>query len=109
MTRPVLRGYAAAESWGTVQTQAGGGRLSRRVVVGGLAGLGVSAAGLVLLGGCQVASPAVSPRGRAKIPRLGYLSLGPREEHADQMDAFLEGLRDLGYVEGQTIDIEWRF
>jgi putative ABC transport system substrate-binding protein len=25
------------------------------------------------------------------------------------VDAFLQGLRDLGYIEGQTISIEWRF
>jgi ABC-type uncharacterized transport system substrate-binding protein len=41
-----------------------------------------------------------------KIPRIGYLafraSLGPGEK------AFLEGLQDLGYVEGKTIVIEWR-
>jgi putative ABC transport system substrate-binding protein len=28
---------------------------------------------------------------------------------ANRVDAFLGGLRDLGYVEGQTIAIEWRF
>ena len=41
-----------------------------------------------------------------KIPRIGYLafraSLGPGEK------AFLQGLQDLGYVEGKTIVIEWR-
>jgi putative ABC transport system substrate-binding protein len=43
------------------------------------------------------------------MPRLGYLSPGPREGRADVVNAFVEGLRDLGYVEGQTIAIEWRF
>ena len=42
-----------------------------------------------------------------KIPRIGYLSLRqgiePREE------AFQKGLRELGYVEGKNIVIEWRF
>ena len=42
-----------------------------------------------------------------KIPRIGYLSLGfgnqPREE------AFRQGLRELGYVDGKNIIIEWRF
>ena len=43
-----------------------------------------------------------------KIPKLGcYMlgaaGLGTREE------AFRQGLRDLGYVEGQNIFIEWRF
>ena len=41
-----------------------------------------------------------------KIPRIGYLvfrdSPGPGEK------AFLQGLQDLGYVEGKTIVIEWR-
>jgi putative ABC transport system substrate-binding protein len=43
------------------------------------------------------------------VPRIGYLSLGPREAYANIVDAFLGSLRDLGYVEGQTIAIEWRF
>ena len=42
-----------------------------------------------------------------KVPRIGYLSLRqgiePREE------AFQKGLRELGYVEGKNIVIEWRF
>jgi len=42
-----------------------------------------------------------------KIHRIGYLSFGlgiqPREE------AFRQGLRELGYVDGQNIVIEWRF
>jgi putative ABC transport system substrate-binding protein len=59
----------------------------------------------VLASACGV----LSPPARAKVPRLGYLSPGPREERADVVDAFLGGLRDLGYVEGQTIAIEWRF
>jgi putative ABC transport system substrate-binding protein len=43
------------------------------------------------------------------MPRIGYLSLGPREAYAANEEAFLDGLRELGYVEGQTIAIEWRF
>jgi putative ABC transport system substrate-binding protein len=41
-----------------------------------------------------------------KVPRIGYQSAsssGEREE------AFRQGLRELGYVEGQNIVIEWRF
>ncbi len=42
-----------------------------------------------------------------KVYRIGYLSLGlgiqPREE------AFRQGLRELGYVDGQNIVMEWRF
>jgi hypothetical protein len=48
--------------------------LSRRAVVGGLAGLGVSVAGLVLSSVCTVVFPAA-----ARLPRIGYLAQGPRE------------------------------
>src|SRR6266487_2176543 len=41
-----------------------------------------------------------------KIPRIGYLAADPR---APTRDAFRQGLRDFGYVEGQSILIEWRF
>src|SRR5215831_3214036 len=42
-----------------------------------------------------------------RVPRIGYLTTrsaaGPCEK------AFLQALQSLGYVEGQTIAIEWRF
>jgi putative tryptophan/tyrosine transport system substrate-binding protein len=42
----------------------------------------------------------------AKVFRIGYLS-GSNFDVRD--DAFRQGLRDLGYVEGQNLVIEWRF
>ncbi|SRR5712691_1177185 len=42
-----------------------------------------------------------------KIPRLGYLSLRSRPTNVDE--AFRQGLRDLGYVEGQNIVVEYRW
>jgi putative ABC transport system substrate-binding protein len=44
-----------------------------------------------------------------KIPRIGYLEGGPRSAHTARMEAFRQGLRDLGYEEGKNIAIEWRF
>ena len=41
-----------------------------------------------------------------RIPRIGYLAADPR---APTLATFLQGLRDFGYVEGQSIQIEWRF
>ena len=41
-----------------------------------------------------------------KLPRIGYLAADPR---APTREAFRQGLRDFGYVEGQSIRIEWRF
>src|SRR6266481_4660008 len=40
-----------------------------------------------------------------KMPRIGYLSNGPRSSAV--MEAFQQGLRDLGYIEGQNITIEY--
>ena len=42
----------------------------------------------------------------AKVPRIGYLSGGPAVSAG--RDAFRDGLRELGYVEGKNIVIEWR-
>ena len=46
-----------------------------------------------------------------KIPRIGYLDSGSAadRETAAYRDAFLQGLRDLGYVEGKNINIEFRY
>jgi putative ABC transport system substrate-binding protein len=41
-----------------------------------------------------------------KVPRIGYQSAGSSGEREE---AFRQGLRELGYVEGQNIVIEWRF
>jgi ABC-type uncharacterized transport system substrate-binding protein len=44
-----------------------------------------------------------------KIPRIGYLTADSRSAHADvRAEAFRQGLRGFGYVEGKNIIIEWR-
>ena len=43
-----------------------------------------------------------------KIPRIGYLTAASLVDIADRAEAFRQGLRELGYVEGKTIVIEWR-
>ena len=43
-----------------------------------------------------------------KIPRIGYLSGSSLSAAAARVAAFQHGLRDLGYVEGKNIVIEWR-
>jgi putative ABC transport system substrate-binding protein len=44
-----------------------------------------------------------------KVPRIGFLSLNSRSSTATNADAFRQGLRDFGYVEGRNIVIEWRY
>ena len=43
-----------------------------------------------------------------KVPRIGFLFSGDSGP-AREVDTFRQGLRDLGYVEGQNIAIEYRF
>jgi putative ABC transport system substrate-binding protein len=46
----------------------------------------------------------------AKIPRIGFLTnSSSKTVDNPRHDAFRQGLRELGYVEGKNIVIEWRF
>jgi len=42
-----------------------------------------------------------------KIPRIGYVSGGADPDSA-QVEAFRQGLRDLGYIEGENVVVEFR-
>jgi ABC-type uncharacterized transport system substrate-binding protein len=44
-----------------------------------------------------------------KMPRIGYLGGGSAELEKVWLDAFLQGLRELGYVEGKNIVVERRY
>jgi ABC-type uncharacterized transport system substrate-binding protein len=67
--------------------------------------LGVATAGLSMVS----TACGLGPFQPSAQVRIGYLTFGPRETRADRVEAFLLGLRDLGWIEGQTIAIEWRF
>jgi ABC-type uncharacterized transport system substrate-binding protein len=63
----------------------------------------------VLLGVALTAPLAAEAQQADRIVRLGYLvmnrmSMSPPQQHA----AFMQGLRDLGYVEGRNLVIEYR-
>jgi putative tryptophan/tyrosine transport system substrate-binding protein len=44
-----------------------------------------------------------------KIPRIGYLSAQSLSAESSRLDGFRQALRELGYVEGKSIIIEYRF
>jgi putative tryptophan/tyrosine transport system substrate-binding protein len=44
-----------------------------------------------------------------KIPRIGYLDATSPAVSSARIEAFRQGLRDLGYMEGKNIVIEYRF
>jgi len=60
---------------------------------------------LVCLAASALAAPLVASA--QKTYRIGYLSIRPAL--VDQDRAFVRGLRELGYVEGRNLVIDWRF
>jgi putative ABC transport system substrate-binding protein len=44
-----------------------------------------------------------------RVPRAGFLTGDSPTTSSARFEAFRHGLRELGYVEGKTIVIEWRF
>jgi ABC-type uncharacterized transport system substrate-binding protein len=53
--------------------------------------------------------PGFAQQPAATIPRIGFLGVSTPAAWAPRVDAFRTGLRDLGYVEGKNIVIEFRF
>jgi len=61
-------------------------------------------------GGLLLAAKVKRARGQQPaIPVIGFLSAGAREPLRQQIAAFLEGLKETGYVEGQNVAVEYRF
>jgi putative ABC transport system substrate-binding protein len=70
--------------------------------------LGTGGVGLGLLAGCGQRPWQAGPAPR--IARIGFISSGSVEGQPGGAfrEAFLQGLRDHGYEEGQNIVVEWR-
>src|SRR5437867_12125134 len=45
----------------------------------------------------------------ARVPRIGFQSAASPSAIAARTEAFRQGLRELGYMEGKNITIEWRY
>ena len=53
---------------------------------------------------------AVEAQSAGRLPRVGFLgNMAPPPPAVSQLDGFLDGLRELGYLEGQNILIEYRW
>ena len=66
-------------------------------------------ASIAILALSLVAAPSVASAQPAKIARIGYLSPLSASADSAHSEAFRQGLRDLGYVEGQNAVIEARW
>jgi putative tryptophan/tyrosine transport system substrate-binding protein len=63
---------------------------------------------LLLALGAGALAPRLSLARQGKVWRVGFLSVRSRET-ALETPTFLEGMRELGYVEGKNVNYEWRF
>jgi putative ABC transport system substrate-binding protein len=64
---------------------------------------------VTLLGGAGAWPLPLRAQQSANVARIGFLRLGPASANADRVEALRAGLRQLGYVEGKNIVIEFRW
>ena len=62
----------------------------------------------VIAAGFLGSRPVMAQR-RPGMPRIGVLLAGTPEGFSARTDAFVDELRKLGYVEGKSVAIEWRW
>jgi len=61
----------------------------------------------IVAGGLAITRSAAEAQQAAKVPRIGYLSINLAGS-PHMTEGFRQGLRDLGYVEGRNVFIEFR-
>jgi ABC-type uncharacterized transport system substrate-binding protein len=61
-----------------------------------------------VLGGTAVAWP-LAARAAGRHPRIGVLDINSADADTRNLAAFRDGLQRLGYVEGRTVDIDYRY
>jgi putative ABC transport system substrate-binding protein len=64
---------------------------------------------VVLALGVLAAPLAVDAQQTGKAPRIGVLAGATAATYAARFDSFRQGLRELGYVDGQNVAIEYRY
>jgi putative ABC transport system substrate-binding protein len=70
----------------------------------------LSTIGLILVLSLLTTPPAANAQQRGSVPRIGVLLPGsPEPEYERRLDAFRQGLRELGYIDTQNILLEYRW
>ena len=65
---------------------------------------------VTLLGGAAVAWPlAARAQQPGKLPTIGFLGANTRLVDSQRLAAFVERLRELGWIENRTVAIEYRW
>ena len=64
---------------------------------------------ITLVGGAAAGWPLAARAQQAKVARIGFLGSVSASSHAPRLAAFRAGLRDLGWLEGTNLFIEYRW
>jgi putative tryptophan/tyrosine transport system substrate-binding protein len=62
-----------------------------------------------VIGGGVAAWPLAARAQQSTMPVVGFVNIGSAEGYAPQVSAFLKGLTEAGYVDGQNVAIEYRW
>ena len=64
---------------------------------------------ITFLGGATVTWPLAARAQERTHPSIGYLSGGVQSDFDRTSSDFRQGLREVGFIEGQNLSIEYRF
>ena len=64
---------------------------------------------ITLVGGAAAWPVVARAQQAGKVARIGFLGTTSASGYANEVEAFRQGLRELGYIEGKEIVIDYRW